>query len=664
MTIVPGGWPRTGIVAASSACDRPRLSPLTSAADHRVGIVRVGAAASFAGLPGTRVAMKIDENSSGSGVSADRAKAFEHLRHRVLFAAWFMLIAVAETVGRLHQSEAVDLTIFIFLLASAVATIASHRRRPYRILRAPFDLLARLFGRLRNQVPVMGLDLRGAAVGGAGISWPIAFAFGGGIALAAIFCATHESWPANWRMIGNYTSYSLFVMGEGLAWSLLAAGIFVSVYWPLAAIRDRARTWTRKESLRDLVLWSAAIAALIFVTAGVVILPARVAFSLYGVAAAVIATASLVPDAPPLAIVWRRRGGGALQKNEWRSIVALKTTASAIVAAVLAFAAGGRLMSREPLDLWPAAPISTTLAIFFLWTTAPSLAAYATLWAYAWWRGRALDPSRQEPPIVFLRGVREPYQKTLWVEALAREGMRGRFEPERPGRFDIHVEVDLCPEARPRIIDETARLPREFLRRVVRTDDVQCRRSLMRSIERLWKKIARRRFSEGSGYWFAPQHWFVSGLWRDQGKKRRRREAPWTTAAVGPRFERLFAIEARRHFYRVMRGVEIDMIFIEDGVGFAKFRRVLRVLFEVHDISGGTRRAEEKYFDLLPGTDVVIHEYDFGAGPRSPIPDFETKKDVLCARVLFVFNASGEGDDGVRDALPAASRPCGANGAN
>jgi hypothetical protein len=90
-----------------------------------------------------------------------------------------------------------------------------------------------------------------------------------------------------------------------------------------------------------------------------------------------------------------------------------------------------------------------------------------------------------------------------------------------------------------------------------------------------------------------------------------------------------------------MRATRVDLVFIEDGVSFKRLRRVLRVLFEVYDVHAGRRPAEEVDFRGLPGTRVVIHDFQFDEPYQSrtyPEPKYEF---LGRARILHVFKDRG-----------------------
>ena len=87
----------------------------------------------------------------------------------------------------------------------------------------------------------------------------------------------------------------------------------------------------------------------------------------------------------------------------------------------------------------------------------------------------------------------------------------------------------------------------------------------------------------------------------------------------------------------------MDLIYLEDGVSHRKLDRVLRCLFELFDIHGGKRPAEDHHFRGVPKVRVMIHEYAPGnpfrsAGGGYPEPKFD---EVSRFRVLHVFKDRG-----------------------
>src|SRR5207247_8987177 len=106
-----------------------------------------------------------------------------------------------------------------------------------------------------------------------------------------------------------------------------------------------------------------------------------------------------------------------------------------------------------------------------------------------------------------------------------------------------------------------------------------------------------------------PPYWFVLGLSRDsQGDDWDMEEGTILTGIIGLPYHRVLPRAVRHYFYTMMRALQVDLIFVEDGVGFRRFCRVLRLMFEVYDIYGGKRRVAEIHFHGVTGTRVPVRD--------------------------------------------------------
>ena len=107
----------------------------------------------------------------------------------------------------------------------------------------------------------------------------------------------------------------------------------------------------------------------------------------------------------------------------------------------------------------------------------------------------------------------------------------------------------------------------------------------------------------------------------------------------------------------MLRALEIDLIFLQDGVSFRRFRRVLRVLFEHYDIHGARQPIQDRHFRGLPGTRVLVHDYQLGSPLRKkgyPEPDYET---LGRARILHVFVDRGDHEELVEEPVDLEGVP-------
>jgi hypothetical protein len=224
------------------------------------------------------------------------------------------------------------------------------------------------------------------------------------------------------------------------------------------------------------------------------------------------------------------------------------------------------------------------------------------------------------------------------------------------------VTVALAPQHAPprsgvRVLSLASLEEPDTGRRLRRRHEILQRRLLLRGLSRLFKRAAGVSFERGEGFWVAPHLWFALGLSRDEDGDEAEGESGSIEQIVGPRYDRLIPLPARSHMHQVLGALRVDLIFVEDGVGFRRLRGVLKVLFEVYDVHGGDAPLLERHLTGLPGVRCILHdvapETPFRGGDY-PEPDYE---GVGRARVLHVFRDRGDATDRVapdpsRDRLP------------
>ena len=165
------------------------------------------------------------------------------------------------------------------------------------------------------------------------------------------------------------------------------------------------------------------------------------------------------------------------------------------------------------------------------------------------------------------------------------------------------------------------------------------------ALEKIFRYAKGRHFAGGSGYWLAPHLWFMPGLARDEMDEDREDAAAFLAQTVGPPYHEVLHRHVREYLYRLFRSLQVDLIFLEDGIDFRKLKKVLRIMFEVYDKSAGKRRAEEMQFQGLPKIKVLIHDFQLDEPFRSetyPEPRFE---DLGRARILHIFRDRGDNEE-------------------
>lgn len=125
-------------------------------------------------------------------------------------------------------------------------------------------------------------------------------------------------------------------------------------------------------------------------------------------------------------------------------------------------------------------------------------------------------------------------------------------------------------------------------------------------------------------------------------------EGSTLTGMIAPPYHRVIPRPARRHFYEVYRALDIDIIFVSDGIDFKNLRRVLGIVFETCDMHGGRQRAEERHFVGIPKVRIMFHEFELTnpfQSSKYPEPDYE---DIGRARIMHVFRDRGEADEHIK----------------
>lgn len=187
---------------------------------------------------------------------------------------------------------------------------------------------------------------------------------------------------------------------------------------------------------------------------------------------------------------------------------------------------------------------------------------------------------------------------------------------------------------------------------VAREWEIQQRRQLMKGLKFLFKRKARLSADDGTGVWIGLQHWYITGMSRDQ--KEDDAEATTIDHMIGPPYYRVFSRASRLHFWEICKATKVDLILVEDGITFRRFTRVIRMLFEIYDIHGGEQPAEELHFTGLPGVRVVLHEFDLAFNEELDVTDYPEPdyNQIARGRILHIFKDRGEVEE--FDPLPPA----------
>lgn len=350
-----------------------------------------------------------------------------------------------------------------------------------------------------------------------------------------------------------------------------------------------------------------------------------------------------MPGSPELRYVWRA-GDGRVHGISWQRFSSDSLVIALLIYLFLSLLAVGRgALGLDPGETG-GREISSALGHVTAWVGGAALSAVMALIAKSIWLSRRRDPGRPCPTDVHVRDEVEGRDAARRI--LDAAGMHAHFAPAapRPGAVPLVLR-----ETMPPLPAQTPRWPLAVSLRTLATpevqalirrrDEIQRRRRLVAGFETLFKAAAARTFERGTGFWLAPHRWFTLGVARDEMEQESFEDDTMLDEVIGPPYAEVFDRSALNALHEIMSTLELDVIFVEDGLGFARFRRVLRILFEHHDVQ--RRRIDERHLGGLPGVRAVIHEFVIGE-PHGrngyPEPDYD---EIGRARILHLFKDRG-----------------------
>jgi hypothetical protein len=184
--------------------------------------------------------------------------------------------------------------------------------------------------------------------------------------------------------------------------------------------------------------------------------------------------------------------------------------------------------------------------------------------------------------------------------------------------------------------------------RLRRRHELMLRHRFKKRFKQMMTRLLRKHRRNPGGYWFAPHWWFIESMGREEKRTRRRRSQGEDTGDlmehIRPSYDKLFGTRVRQYAHEVLSAVQVDVIYIQDGVKLRSMMHVMENLFEVYDRSGGNQAVEDHHFLGIPGVRTMILDMS----PQTPLEQHayqETRFDELNrGRVMHIFRDRGEED--------------------
>lgn len=578
-------------------------------------------------------------------------------------AAWLAVLVGLEVAGGGATSDVQDAVGVVVLLGMVLVTARFHLRAPLRSVSWLLSGVREIGGALRRLWLEFGVDLREDPPVPARLPrGPVALiAVLAGVVIVLGVFGSHL--PAGLREFLAGRLYVAWVAVLAVLWCVTVGALLLLLGVPLMLIHDLWAGRFREGGSRTLRAELAMIAGYAaLVVAAVGLLPEWV--PLAGLTALLAVDLAIVwaPANPRLRVLWNARGERHTHSFDWRWLIVFELGALALGTMVLLLLTGVGLGGG---DRWRTLPITASLGWLLGWIGLGGVAFLSAHYGFLLLLGRARNPQRRVRPAIRVEGdlkagVRPRVEARLreqgWRVVAARERLR---EPVVSVRVDPHA-----PAGEPAFLDLRAPIDPatlfdpEVQWRLRRRHQIVQRRVLMRALEKLFKRAARRRFQQGTGFWVAPHLWFMLGLQRDADEEEPDfEEGGIMYQIIGPPYHVLLPLATRHHLYEIMQAVGVDLIFVEDGVGFRRLRNALRVVFEIYDVHGGRQRLEERHFAHVLGVRAVIHDlapHEPFRSERYPEPDYE---HIGRARILHLFRDRGEDEEHCESPADVDSRP-------
>ena len=334
----------------------------------------------------------------------------------------------------------------------------------------------------------------------------------------------------------------------------------------------------------------------------------------------------------------------------------------ALLAIDLVLTASGLLVWTDSQSARTTMPLTLALGTTLGWVL------FALLSTLVWQAilQRLRDPGRHCRRVLHVCGTTTAEQRRAVRRRFSFWQWRVQFDPEI--LHPCAVSIALVESSRSQAHDLDAAWPLKVSLedledsavrdRIERRSDIQARRRIIGGLERIFKAAHRRKYRNGHGFLLAPHLPLWYGLRRDEPEPEPGPfESHMVVESIGPPYHRAFPRLARFVANRMLRSLQIDLVFVEDAVTFRRFSRVMRRLFELYDKHDGRRPADDRDFLGLPGTRVLIYDMQFDNPFESSVYPEPKFVSLGRARVLLVFRDRSEEEELIEPPFDSSRTP-------
>ncbi|TWT32796.1 MFS transporter [Blastopirellula retiformator] len=568
-----------------------------------------------------------------------------NLRETTTLVAVIAILAGIEWVGRNDSTELKDLAFAILLVTTVRLVFSRYFCRRVRWASSLSRQLRRLWNRITAAVRYdWGLDLRRSPAIDRGL--PRLFLIAPLLAVLALAVATLFATLSGvtFRETVPLVSYLAYLAPTAAVWGALLLLVFGAAFSPGFVLFDALLVYGKRPE-RESFRWSIAFASVVAggVLALTLLAPTWIATAIWGFALTLSLGANWFTPAWRPDCLWRKSGSDVRSMPMYLFLTVTDLLVGMVPAIPVAIALGGEAIGLP--SHFESSPISTGLGRLAIWYGSFAYLASTLLMESHYFLARVSDPSREAPLQLHFSGVDRPRQRRELRQVARRNRWKVRFAPTTPDRLDVRLQIaestSAASESNVICLHLDDLKAEETMVRILRRDQVQKRRVLVKGIELIFRRAAARKDRDGSGYWLAPHYWFFPGLTRDVVST----DDANSLDVIPPLYRDVMPRSVRHHFFEICQALGVDLIFVEDGVDFYAVRRVLRVMFERYDIDAGRRPLEEVHFSGLPKVRVLIHEFAIDQSPRKtkyPEPSYQY---LGRARIVHIYRDRGDDEE-------------------
>jgi hypothetical protein len=517
----------------------------------------------------------------------------------------FVLIGTLEMLGRFLQADYQDLGCLLCLL-SAFVMVVSRSKSQLRPAQQWFQgKTSALQAHLQSNV---GIDFRGTPAyptRAPAIVWGVFLSL---LTWAAVSSAVWWLLPMGWRQIGWWSSYTLYLGFTSLIWVGLLGQVILCVSLMFFLIETELTDAIKDRADRKTILYSSLMFYIAVSILCVALVPVGVVLILIVAMAFFSFVKCLVGQHSDTSFLWRSAPGRSIysipkERLAWGVLGFLFFLGANLILT----ACGGRLL--QTISVEDPAFISLLLGSFAAWLTPGAMA----MCLYSFWSVRQIEPSRNSPLGLALVDSTNPQALPQAEKLLRQQG----FDPYIADSVESrsHMRLSLVPEDQSEALDFQPTWPLkvslkdlnhpEFLFRIRRRDELRLRRAAYRGMRRLLRYVMKSKRRKGGAYYLSPHNWLSDSMSYDQPQ--RGQDEPASPTPIGPSYSDVFHPRVRQLLYRVLRGLEIDIILIEDGIKPNTVLAVMRQLFQHHDRNPGLP-LDEMNLPMVQSARIVIHD--------------------------------------------------------